>query len=315
MNSLTLLFTALCMASAAMLHAGTVTPATSEGRSSGSEESHRSPHSPPFGFSLTELWWDPWPHSHFSRRGTPFVHLFSLEPAFLDRDFFLDAVFINHDDGKELSVGAELEWAFTRRLGLVLEIPYTFLNPERGAGLNGVGDLAVAPRFLLVETERWLLALNTEIEFPTGRDTAGLSAGEVVFAPSLSAWVDLGGWVTAAAQIGVERGIETEETELFYRAALMWSFRGPALVRPSHEHARGHEHSAHYPPGMLSLTAELDARMPLNGEDEQISTGEVTLGVTYSVTDSVDVRAGYVFPVMEPKELRDGWIFSVVYHF
>ena len=30
----------------------------------------------PFVFSLTEHWLEPWPHVHFSRGGTPFVHLF-----------------------------------------------------------------------------------------------------------------------------------------------------------------------------------------------------------------------------------------------
>lgn len=47
------------------------------------------------GSSLREGWFDPWPHKHFSRNGTPLVHSFGLEPAFLDRDFFLNVVYRN----------------------------------------------------------------------------------------------------------------------------------------------------------------------------------------------------------------------------
>ena len=69
---------------------------------------------PPFGTSLTEHWLDPWPHTHFSRQGTPFVHLFLTEPAFLDRDLFLDYRIIRGADENEMELEAELEWAFTR---------------------------------------------------------------------------------------------------------------------------------------------------------------------------------------------------------
>src|SRR5688500_17554245 len=70
----------------------------------------------PRGFSLAEGWLDPWKHADFSRRGTPFVHMFNLEPAFLDRDLFIDYVATKSvDDERERELAFELEYAFTRR--------------------------------------------------------------------------------------------------------------------------------------------------------------------------------------------------------
>jgi len=63
------------------------------------------------------------PHRHFSPLGTPYTHLFGSEPAFLDRDLFLDFGIVNVEDGTAIGVVAELEWAFTRRLGIAVEIP------------------------------------------------------------------------------------------------------------------------------------------------------------------------------------------------
>src|SRR5688500_20272924 len=76
---------------------------------------------PPLGFSLSEGWLDTWAHSDFSRRGTPFIHLFGLEPAFLDRDVFFDFVHTSADEEDETEVAVELEFALNRRLGVAVE--------------------------------------------------------------------------------------------------------------------------------------------------------------------------------------------------
>ena len=86
------------------------------------------------------------------------MHLFFSEPAFLDRDLFLDYRIVRGEDGTEIELESELEWAFTRRIGLVIEAPYGFLNPKEESTENGFGDIAIAPRALLMDTERFLLA-------------------------------------------------------------------------------------------------------------------------------------------------------------
>jgi hypothetical protein len=119
---------------------------------------------PPLGFSLTQGWLDPWPHSHFSRRGTPFVHLFNLEPAYLDRDLFLFYSQTREHDGIERELEIELEWAFTRRIGMALELPVVEIQPDEGRAQRGLGDLAIAPRMLLLDTPRFLLSGNLEMQ-------------------------------------------------------------------------------------------------------------------------------------------------------
>ncbi|WP_444678192.1 hypothetical protein [Halomonas sp. E19] len=127
---------------------------------------------PYLGFSLTEGWLDPWVHSHYSREGTPFVHLFNLEPAYLDRDFFFVYRYTREPHAIEEELEVELEWAFTRRIGLMVEAE---LEREREAGETEteLGDFKIAPRFLLVEApascsrptsssqSRWATAMST----------------------------------------------------------------------------------------------------------------------------------------------------------
>lgn len=265
----------------------------------------------PFGASLQDAWLDAWPHTHFSRRGTPFVHLFSLEPAFLDRDLFFDYRHIRAPDVQEAELEIELEWAFTRRIGLVMEGPLVQVNPDDGATELGLGDVAVAPRFLLVDTERLLVSGNLEVSLPTGRSSRSLGAGEAALAPSLSAWTDLGNWITLSTQIGTEHGLESGDCKLFYNAALAYSFVGPRLFRPGHSHAA----YSHFPPGLTSLIGEFTGRTILNGEDERASTAELLLGVSYNLTEYWEVRSGYQLPLGDPNEIDYGLIFSVIYHF
>lgn len=265
----------------------------------------------PFGADLKHHWLDPWPHSHFSRRGTPLVHLFNSEPAFLNRDFIAGVAVVDGVDGDEIEAEFELEWAFTRRIGLVIEAPLLFIDPDDGPGERGVGDVALAPRFLLVDTDTFLLSFNLEVELPTGDEDRGLGHGEVALAPSLSGWLDLGKWFTFSFQTGTEHGLESGEAELFYHAAITYSFLGPALAADS-----GHGHEGHHaPPGLTSLIAEFTGRTVLDGQESGRSSGELLIGVSYQITDSIEGRIGYQFPLFKPKELDGAFILGVIIHF
>ena len=271
---------------------------------------------PPFGLAPAGAWLDPWPHSHFSRRGTPFVHLFNLEPAFLDRDLFLDYRFAAGAGEDEAELEAELEWALTRRIGLVIEAPLVSLNPDDGQTERGLGDVAVAPRFLLADAEEFLLAANLELTLPTGQSSRGLGGGEAALAPSLSAWVDLGGgldnWYSLSTQVGSEHGLESGDAELFYNVAFTYSFLGPRLFRGGSD-----EHSGprHFPPGLTSLIVEYTGRTGLGGEDDGRTTGELLFGGSYNVTQSWEVRAAYQHPIGGPRDIDYGYVLSLIYHF
>ena len=275
------------------------------------------------GLSLTEGWLEPWRHRDFSPRGTPFIHLFGLEPAFLDRDLFFDYVHAESAEGdaEESELGVELEYALTRRLGLVVELPVVSVNPDRGETETGLGDAAIAPRALLVETDRFLLSGNLELTVPTGSESRGLGGGEVAVAPSVSTWLDLGRWVTLSTQFGTEHGLETGDSELFYTAALTWSFQGPDLLAAAgtgggraHDHA-GHAPESHLPHGLTSLILEYTGRTVLSGDDRDRSTGEVLLGVSHTLNEHLEVRGAYQLPVGGPRDIDYAYVLSVILHF
>jgi hypothetical protein len=280
-----------------------------DGHSHGDEFAHLPPS---FGLDLTAGWLDPWTHADYSRRGTPFVHLFLTEPAYLDRDLFIDFTWMEGDEGAEYEVETEVEYAITRRIGVVLEAPFAYLDPEEGDSERGPGDIAIAPRFLLVEYDRFLLSANLEFEFPTGDEDRGLGAGETIFGPSLSTWVDLGGDFSFQGNIGLEQGLESDMTAMTWGAALTYSlYLGgkPAIVDPD-----GAVRS-HFPVGLLSLIAELRGEHPLDGEDEGSGTATAVLGASYTFAPALEIRAGFMFPAWEPREFDHGVIVGLIWHF
>jgi hypothetical protein len=99
----------------------------------------------------------PFEHIHMSDSGTPYVHSFGIEPAFTGRDLFIDHTYRVGDGVAEHESELELEWAFTKRLGMIVEVPYVWEDEEGVATGSGFGDLAIVPRALLIESERFLL--------------------------------------------------------------------------------------------------------------------------------------------------------------
>ena len=291
---------------------GTTRAGERDGQGSSSQGEHRHDgHShgnvEPLGFSLTEGWLDPWPHSHFSQGGTPFVHGFGIEPAYLDRDLFVDSAFIWGEDEKEFETEIELEWAFTRRLGVVVEVPYIERNPDVGPTVSGFGDMAIAPRALLYEGERFLVSANLEISLPTGSESKGLGGEEVGLAPSFSTWFDLGNRTTMLSQVGFETGVESGDSEIFYSAAFTHSI----LTRSgdtSHD-------MIHFPAGMLNLITEFTGRTGTNGPDDSKSSAELLFGLSYLLDPNWEIRGAYQFPVVGNTEFEKAVIFGMIYHF
>ncbi len=277
----------------------------------GAEESHHDA-SEVLGFNLTDGWFDPAGHTHFSRRGTPMIHSFRLEPAFTRRDVILDYCFSRKRGEHEHEIEAELEWAFTRRLGLVVEMPYAFVNPADEGAVDGFGDLAVSPRFLLAEYERFLLAFALEVETPTGSSNRGLGSGEVALAPSFSAWFDLDHWWTANTQCGVEHALESNDSELFFRASLIHTLASRAdhdSEEADHDHAHGLE------PGLLSLILEVDMALALSGADDGDIEAEGIAGLYCGLSERADLRLGYVFPLSTSQDLYSGLTAGLLWHF
>lgn len=300
------------------LRAFAVLMLTISGVASAKEHHHESETT--LGFDLGRGWLEAPGHSDFNRRGTAYVDMQTLETPYLCHLFRANLAAVNGTEGNELELSAEIEWAVTRRILFAAELPYTWLDPDEGPSAEGFADFGMGARFLLLEFDRFVLALNAEAGFPTGRRSVGLSAEEVVIEPSLLAWFDLGADFTLNVQAGYERGVESDETQVLYRAAVAWSIhtRGSGMAAEHHggETLARHGHELHGSrAGLLSIRAEFSARTSLDGEAEGVTTGEALVGVTYSPHDRFDLRAGYQFPVMTPRELTNGWLFGATLHF
>lgn len=268
---------------------------------------------PPFGFSLSEAWLEPWPHSHFSRRGTPFVHLFNLEPAYPDRDVFFFYSQTREHDEIERELEIELEWAFTRRIGMMLELPLIEIDPDAGRTERGIGDVAFAPRLLMIDTQLFLLSGNLEVTLPTGSRSRGLGSGEVSLAPFITTWLDLGRWFAFQTEIGVERGLSSGESEFFYKGGLTYSFLAPALFKESPSHRLLAHY--HFPPGLASLIFETVGRTELRGDERGQTRVEILFGAGYNITGSIELRGAYQIPVGGRREIDDRFLVNLIYHF
>ena len=236
-------------------------------------------------------------HSHESRCGTPYVHSFHTEPAFLGRDLLVHA----EREGDEHVVEPELEWALTRRLLLVAELPYTWTDDA-----DGLGDSGLGLRGLFLETDRLLLSGQVSFEFPTG--VGGLGAGETAVAPSLLAWADLGGWVTAQAGLTFACGTESHDTEVSWGAVLTKSFPFHPLFAGS-RHDDGHGHAS-----VLSLMLEGRGAYGLSGAEEGASSHEALLGVVAPFTRDVEIRTAWTLRWDDEDGATSGWVVGLVFH-
>ncbi|MHC4623827.1 MAG: hypothetical protein ACYS4W_07980 [Planctomycetota bacterium] len=278
------------------------TPATAKEHHSNSTEV--------LGLDLSRGWLDEPVHSHFSPLGTPLIHPFRIEPAFANPDLLVDYSFFRKSDEDEHEIQTELEWPLTRRLALITEVPYVFVDPKKGSSVDGIGDIGFGSRILLGEYERLLLAFNLEIETPTGDSDKGLGRGETAIAPSFSMWLDLDNWRTAHVQLGTEHEVSSSENQLFFRAALVHS------LTSGDYHGKEHDDHIHgLPPGLLGLILEIDGTVDIAAEDSGHVETEGIFGVHYSISEHADLRSGYVFPFSKSQQLNSGFTCGLIWHF
>ncbi len=272
----------------------------------------------PGGF-LEELF-EPASHTHFTRRGTPLVHLFLTEPATIHQDLFLDYRIGNnfHGGTDEQELEFEMEYALTKRLGMVIEVPYVGLNPVTDPNTSGFADIAVAGRALLVDRDTFFLSANLEIEIPTGDADRELGRGEVALASTITTWLDLGNWTVLHGQFGPEIGLESGDTEFIHRLALTKSFQGPVMFgRGCRNFSRSNggdeheEHEEHFEPGFTSLILEMTGVTGLSGEEAGQTFIELLPGISYTPVEQIEFRFGVRFPLFKPKRLDTQYIFTI----
>ena len=249
---------------------------------------------------------EPYIHIHRSALGTPYVHSFGIEPAFTGRDLFMDHTYRSGDGFNEHETELELEWAFTKRFGIIAELPYIFEDEAGTPSVSGLGDFAIVPRYLLVESEHFLLTAQVETVLPTGSSRFG---GNTAIAPGIAVWNDLGNWFTLNTQLSVEHGFDADETEFVYGFGLVKSFGDD---HADHNHSDLHHmHSG----GLLNLHLEVTGSTPLNGDDQGDFYAEGLVGISYGLSAALDVRLGYQFPISSPKDFDHGVTTGLVFHF
>lgn len=245
-------------------------------------------------------------HSHASQKGTPFSHSFGIEPAFTGRDIIVSHTYLEGEAESEHEMEVELEWAFTKRLGVIVELPYLWEDEEGEASFSGLGDIVIVPRVLLVETENFLLTLQAESKLPSGSSSTG---GEKAIAPGINLWNDLGYGFTLNSAIAIEHEYEENANALEFGLGLIKTF---STSESGHSDHTGHHHGT---AGLLNLHLEVTGESPLNGEEEGDVNLEGIFGVSYALTQSMDVRLGYIFPITTPKEIDYGLTGGLIYHF
>lgn len=249
-------------------------------------------------------------HLHFSEAGTPIAHSFGIEPAFTGRDLFLDHTYRKSDGITRQETELELEWAFTNRFGVILEIPYLWEDESGVDSASGFGDLAIIPRLNLINSADFLLTAQVETTLPTGSNTFG---GETAIAPGIALWNDLGNWFTLNTNIAVEHNFDENSTELLFGFGLVKSI-GEKSCHIDHDHDES-EHEHHSSAGILHLHLEVTGSTPLNGDDKGDSYTEGLIGVSYNIMPEMDFRVGYQFPLSSPREFNHGLTTGLIFHF
>jgi hypothetical protein len=292
--------------------------------------------------------------THRSPSGTPWVHPFTIEPAHLHRDLYFIYKYAKDAEGgpvDEHELEVHFDWALTRRFGILIGAPYLgLIGPDEQA--TGYGDLEVAPRIVIIESDAFFLSANILVTIPTGDEERGLGAGETIIAPFLTTWNDLGtsallpwrNWNTMFLNVGPEYGVETGNGALTYTAVFCHTFLAPKLIFPHHHnnghgnghgngHAHGngngHAHNGHghaasggtisvfgpgYPPGLMTLHLEFNGQSEL--QDDRLTTLQMLTGFSYSLTESLEFRFGVEFPLNHPELQFDGlYSFAFGYFF
>lgn len=250
-------------------------------------------------------------HTHFSDRGTPFVHPFTIEPPQIHQDAFFIYKFTENtiDGSDEFEAEGHVDWALTRRLGIVFAAPLVGNRQADGTHNVGMGDLEIAPRVMWINQDRFILASNFFITIPTGDETRDLGAGEVTLAPFVTTWHDLGNWNTLLTNVGPEIGVDSGSTSLSYSFSLTHSWLGmPILDNGGHQWHEEHDkedhgsdgHAQHFAPGMKSIYLELNGETPLD-DSRGPTLIELLPGFSYVLAESAEIRFGILFPVSETK--------------
>jgi hypothetical protein len=254
-------------------------------------------------------------HTHFSDRGTPYVHPFTFEPPQIHQDVFFIAKYTKgaEGDADEFETEFHIDWALTERLGILFAVPLLGNRQQDGTHNVGIGDLEIAPRVMWVKDDTFILASNFLITVPTGNEERDLGAGEATLSPLLTTWHDLGDWNSLLLNFGPQFGAETGDTSMIYGFSIAHSWLGRSWfddeAHDDHDHgAHDDDHVAHFAPGMSTIYLELIGETQLDGAEQTFV--EIAPGFSYVLAPSAELRFSLLLPVSEIKRFDQQYFLS-----
>ena len=258
-------------------------------------------------------------HTHFSGNGTPYVHPFTFEPPQIHQDvFFIFKYAENTIEGTdEYESEFHIDWALTKRLGILFAVPMVGNHQPGGIQNVGIGDLEIGPRVMWFESDTFILASNFLITAPTGDETRDLGAGEATFSPLITTWHDLGNWNSLLFNFGPEFGTRSGDKSMIYGFSLAHTWIGSSILddesHDDHDHAEHDSNAAHFAPGMRTIYLELNGETELDGAEQTMI--ELLPGFSYVLAPSAELRFGVLLPVSETKRFDRQYFASFTWIF
>lgn len=106
-------------------------------------------------------------------------------------------------EGNELDLGANLDFGVINNFDIQIWVPYVFLKPDIGKKENGLSDVEVVGKYLILNGNKTLptLAVKATVKLPTGESKKGLGSGKTDYGLMLIATKEIGG-VTLHINLG-----------------------------------------------------------------------------------------------------------------
>lgn len=244
-------------------------------------------------------------HSHDSK--LHFSHPLVAESPSPDTKMRFDYFFAN-EPASAGEAGAERhtarfegEYAFTPSFSIEVDLPYTFLDPDKGQSTDRLDNVGVGIKYANFTFDEHGLLLGGGIEFglPTGNEEKGIGSNHVL---EVEPFLDFGYKRDRLEVIGFTSfGLpQNENRENEADLELGWNLSTLYHVSPK-----------------LQVILEFDGQHVYGGEKDGVNIVNVTPGIKFRpIGDrNLQVGVGVSLPLTDDKEFHARPIVSVFYHF
>lgn len=166
-------------------------------------------------------------------------------------------------------------YGLTDNLELSVEIPYLFHNPKAGGSEEGIGDINVVAKYLLIQEgdKKPAFAVKAAVKMDNGDYDRGLGSGDKDYSLFVVASKTIG-QVTVHGQVGYTWAGDEENSNLrditLYGIAFDY-----AVTEPLH------------------ILAEINGNRHPDRTSEEDDPRNALAGLTYKVSDNLTLDAGY----------------------